>query len=117
MVDTVEHRAGDEAHEAGGGGGGEVATVAKRGGRHADQEVTDDPARECDSECEHDDAEKIKPGADASQAAAETEHEGAGQVEDEDQGGVKAGNHRFSLSDGRSGASSGWHGVRRPVWV
>ena len=64
--------------EAGSGGGGEVATVAKRGRWHTDQEVTDDSARECDRECEHDDAEKIKPGADTSQAAVEAEHEGAG---------------------------------------
>ena len=97
MVDPVKLGTSNETDNAGSRGRGEVTPVAKRGRRDDDQEIADDPARERDDECQHDDAQEVELGADTGQAAAEPEDERAREVQDEDQRGVKAGDHRCSL--------------------
>ena len=106
-------RAGDEADESGRCGRGEVAPVAERGRGDADHEIADDPAGERDGEGEHDDAEEIEPGADTGQAAGEPEDERPREVQDEDQVGIKADDHRCSLSAGATRLTASAARVRR----
>lgn len=83
------------------GGNGEVAPVAERRRRGTDHEVADDPAGQTDRERQEDDAEQVEPGAHGREATVQAEHEGARQVEGEDQRGIESGDHRFQCRSRR----------------
>lgn len=74
---------GDERHEARAPRDRYVAPVTKRLGWDADEQVTGDAPGETHDDREHHDTEGVEPGSNPRQASAETEHERAGQVEDE----------------------------------
>ena len=84
-------------HDAGGAGGGEVAPVAKRLRRAADQQVAHDASGHADGHREHDDAERVEALAHAGDAAAEAEDERSHQVQGEDHVGVESRQHRSAI--------------------
>jgi hypothetical protein len=82
-----------ERHEAGGARGGEVAPVAKRLRRAADEQVASDAAGHADGDREHDDAERVEALAHAGDPAAEAEDERSREIQGKDEVGVESRQH------------------------
>src|SRR5262249_37769742 len=89
-LDALDRGSGKEAHGRRDGDPGHVAPVPAPRGGCPDEEVADAPAGQADNSGQDGYAEDIQARADGRQAAAEPEHEGAQQVQAEDQRRIKA---------------------------
>ena len=90
-LEAVDRRVREGRQEPGAGGHGQVAPVAERLRRDADQQVANGAAGDPHDHGQHDRPEQVELFTHAGHAAAEAEHERPDQVEDEQQGRAEPG--------------------------